>query len=539
VIRADPSPEKRRGAYYTPRPLAAFLAQWAIRSPFDRVLDPACGEAVFLDVAAARLRSLGAERLDDLITGYELDPLAAAEASRTLPEAAIVQRSFFDVESTGVPYHAVIGNPPYIRYHYFNGHMRASALQRAKSEGVTLSRLASSWAPFLVHATTFLSEAGRLAFVLPAELLSTDYALPIRKFLRERFAAVDVLTFEERIFPGALVDAVLVLAEGRGPGRVAVHRLEHSGALATFDRWGSAPTSAVKWTHALLDPRAADAFKAATACWRRLGDVAAVDIGLVTGANDFFLLTDAEAAARRLQRRDLRRAIARGQQVKGYAVTDADWDELRWRGETVWLFNPERATGMAGAYILEGEAEKVHLSYKCSIRTPWWRLRVLEPPDLILSYMSNHSPRLVVNDARAQTTNLLHNVRLSCGDIDAHILALSWMNSATMLSCELEGRTYGGGVLKLETREAENVLIPDISSHDARQLAERAAEIDSLVRSGRMDTVADLVDPIVLGGLSAERRATVRAGWFDLRERRRRRANASKAGVDGQGSKDA
>src|SRR4051812_49381628 len=36
---------KARGAFFTPPLLAAFLAEWAVRAPADRVLDPSCGEA--------------------------------------------------------------------------------------------------------------------------------------------------------------------------------------------------------------------------------------------------------------------------------------------------------------------------------------------------------------------------------------------------------------------------------------------------------------------------------------------------------------
>lgn len=524
MITIDPSSEKRRGGYYTPRPLADFLVRWAVRSPFDHVLDPACGEAVFLDVAAQRLRELGDGALDGQIVGYELDPIALAEARRAVPEASIAEGSFFDQEPSDSSFQAVVGNPPYIRYHYFSGRMRAAALSRARAEGVHLSQLTSSWAPFLVHAITFLAPDGRLAFVLPAELLTTDYASSIREYLRQRFASVDVLTFEERVFPGVLVDAVLLLAEGTGPGQVRVHRLPNASALNGFDGETTPPTKAAKWTHAFVGSEAADVFETAAAGMRRFGSVASVDIGLVTGANSFFLLTDDQAKKEHLQHRDLRRALARGQQLRSYALSDQEWNDYRRRGEIVWIFAPTADTGAAGAYIRKGEAAGVHESYKCSIRTPWWKLKIWDPPDLILSYMSNHFPRLLSNDAHVQTTNLLHNVRLLDDSIDAHTLALSWLNSATMLSCELAGRAYGGGVLKLETREAEKVFIPRLNPRVTKGLSEQAAAIDALLRGARMTDVADLVDPIVLAELSANGRTVLREAWLDLRERRRSRA---------------
>jgi adenine-specific DNA-methyltransferase len=235
VIVTEPSTEKRRGAFYTPRALADFLAEWAIREPTDRVLDPGCGEAVFLAAAVDRLRERGADLALGQVVGYELDAQAAATAARLVPDAVVEARAnFFEQKPCGIPYQAVIGNPPWVRYHFFSGELRAQALATASHEGATLTRLTSSWAPFFVHATRFLAREGRLGFVLPAELLSTDYASSIRDFLERRFASVLVLTFEEPVFPGALVHAVLVLAEGTGPGTVRVQRVRDTHALTAL-----------------------------------------------------------------------------------------------------------------------------------------------------------------------------------------------------------------------------------------------------------------------------------------------------------------
>jgi adenine-specific DNA-methyltransferase len=39
---------KTLGAVYTPLRIAATLVRWAVRSPAERVLDPACGAGFFL-----------------------------------------------------------------------------------------------------------------------------------------------------------------------------------------------------------------------------------------------------------------------------------------------------------------------------------------------------------------------------------------------------------------------------------------------------------------------------------------------------------
>lgn len=525
MVVASPTPQKQRGAYYTPRRLADFLVRWAIRTPSDHVLEPSCGDAIFLQSAVEHLSSFGQPLEPQQVIGFELEPETAAAARALAPSVEVIEGDFFSVSPGLDRYDAVVGNPPWVRYHYFNGEMRELALARARDEGVVLTKLTSSWAPFLVHASTFLSPAGRLAFVLPAELLGTDYAKPIRQFLQRRFARVDVLTFEERVFPGALVDAVVVLAQGHGPGEVAIHRLQNIQALITWSA-DTAPLAITerKWSQALVGPAALDALGLVERHFVPLGDIASVDIGIVTGANDFFLLTDEEAGLAGLDGADLHRAIARASQLPGTALTLDEWERQGHQGLPIWLFSPDSADGTAGDYILAGEAAGVSDAYKCRVRKPWWRLRLPFPPDLFLSYMTNHAPRMVANEAGVFSTNLVHNVRLRDSVTDARLLATSWLNSATMLSAELSGRAYGGGVLKLETKEAERIIVPSLSADMSAALRAVADDVDALLRDGRLVEAVNVIDGIVLAELGAEQRSAVRDGWLDFQSRRKRRA---------------
>lgn len=101
----------------------------------------------------------------------------------------------------------------------------------------------------------------------------------------------------------------------------------------------------------------------------------------------------------------------------------------------------------------------MHRGYKCSIRTPWWRTPSLWEPDLFLLRQIHRAPRLTVNAAAATSTDTVHRVRLAAG-VDAGALAAVFHNSVTFAFTEIMGRSYGGGVLELEPREAERLPIP-------------------------------------------------------------------------------
>ena len=63
---------KGRGAFFTPPEITRFLANWAIRTSKDAVLEPSCGEAAFLVSAAQRLQVLGAgKELASLLHGTD------------------------------------------------------------------------------------------------------------------------------------------------------------------------------------------------------------------------------------------------------------------------------------------------------------------------------------------------------------------------------------------------------------------------------------------------------------------------------------
>jgi adenine-specific DNA-methyltransferase len=91
----------------------------------------------------------------------------------------------------------------------------------------------------------------------------------------------------------------------------------------------------------------------------------------------------------------------------------------------------------------------------------------------------------------------------------------TWLTAA---SAEIEGRSYGGGVLELEPTEAERLLMP-ATLNGAMPLS----ECDRLTRAGRLDDVLEENARIVLMGhmgLSSADCALLRAIWTKMRDRR-------------------
>lgn len=547
--RLSHTARKDLGAFYTPAELTDFATSWAIQDAATTALDPGCGDAAFLVSAARRLEVLGAKRgaLAQQVRGIDLNPDALETARAVLQEAGIehpvlLLGNFFTAEpgeEALSPVDAVIGNPPYIRYQLFRDDNRAAGLKAAARAGVILPQLTSSWAPFVVHAASFLKPGGRMALVLPGELLHVGYAAAVRDFLLRQFAELTLISFEEKVFPGALEEVVLVLGiKGEGDGRLRVLRLnslrdlQRGPEVLLDERRASSVKPGQRWLTTLLEEEsvasALDIIQHAD--FMRLGEFGRVDIGVVTGANDFFVLSRAEAQFHGLTETVLLPAVSKASHIQGTRFTRRDWEFMGTNGDPVYLLvaDPHSLTDKAVArYIATGEEKGLSKRYKCRTREPWYRVPYVRKPDLFLTYMSHVAPRLVVNELRATHTNTLHGVFLS-DPLLAEPLAAAFLSSATLLSVEIEGRSYGGGVLKLEPGEAVRVLVPRLTPTLIEKLRTELPKVDQAVRDGRIEEASAMVDRIVLGkGFRREKREKVRSMLAALRSRRFTRGKTS------------
>ncbi|MDO4243244.1 MAG: N-6 DNA methylase [Actinomyces sp.] len=508
-----PGLRKARGAFFTPPDIASFIVDWAVRRPTDRILEPSTGDAEFLVHAVERLTSLGADR--PVVFGSELHAWSAEEGRRRVASAGGVAEievgDFFGRAVTPV-HDAVIGNPPYIRFQDFSGEQRSRARSAALRGGVALSGLASAWAAFTVVSALHLRAGGRLGFVLPAELLSANYAGAVRRFLFENFGSIELVLFDERVFAEAETEAVLLLASGygEGPAPAALIRQVRSaaelqavppGVVWTPDdpaqKWAGATISASA-TSALLDATAAGQFQP-LATWGE------TRLGMVTGANKFFAMTpDMVAEAGLAPEETLLLSPPGSAHLRGLELSCEALHELGGKGQRTRLFYPAEGalSEAAEAYLKIGIAAGVDQTYKSRARRIWWQVPLLKPADLFLTYMNADTVRLVTNSARAHHLNSVHGVYLHpvTALLGRELLPLAALNSYTMLSAELAGRAYGGGVLKMEPGEASRWLVPSPHTLESAREALRAIlpQVSGTLRRSRLAEAVELVDEVLL-----------------------------------------
>jgi adenine-specific DNA methylase len=445
---------------------------------------------------------------------------------------------------------AIIGNPPFIRYQSFPEPHRSRAMEIMGDQGLKLNRLTNIWVPFVVAATASLKPGGRLALVLPAEILQVTYAAQLRSYLTDRFTRIDVVACNELFFEKVEQEVVLLLADGALAKASEDNdcRVSLTEARTVSDIMESSPALLVerseaktirhdseKWLKYFLDNQQISFMRALreAAATTSMSTHASIDVGVVTGKNEFFVLTADQVADLGLDGYTTP-LVSRSVQLKGSQLGKADWKSLAAAGNRVHLLNISKAqanelSAKLCRYIAEGERKEFHKGYKCSIRKPWYLVPSAWVPDGFAFRQIYDFPRMVLNVSGATSTDTIHRLR-SKGAKPERVIAntYTWLTAA---SAEIEGRSYGGGVLELEPTEAERLLMP-AQLNGAMPLT----EVDKLVRAGRLKDVLDENARIILQehiGLTAAECALLKGVWTKMRDRRNsRRRGARKAAQD-------
>ena len=468
---------KSLGAYYTPPQVAAALVRWAVRRPDDRMLDPACGDARFL-------------ALHRNSTGVDCDDAAISAATEAAPDSVLHAANFFEwAYSTRDRFDCAAGNPPFIRYQRFNGGTRETALRLCGSVGAKVSRLTSSWVPYLIATGALLRKGGRLAFVVPAEIGHAPYAGPLLSWLAGHFETVRIVAIRDKVFRELSEDVWLLFADGFGGSTEALE-------LAVMDRFDECATvpagtriSLEEWHRwrcrlrpFLLPDRVRTEYRRLVELegTATLGDFGRVGIGYVSGDNDFFHLRPSRARDLGIPESCLKPTVRRGRDLRNGPITTETVSEWRRNDTPNFLLRldsrPPASSGVRRH--LDSEAgKKARLRYKCRVRKPWYSVPNVTAPDLFLSYMSSGTPALVENRAGCACTNAVHAVQLREG-VSPSALRRRWNTPLTALSCEIEGHPLGGGVLKLEPREAFSVAVGgEALTSDTTALLREGADI--------------------------------------------------------------
>jgi adenine-specific DNA-methyltransferase len=533
------SAQKLRGGYYTPLDLATYITRWTLEKNPRNLLEPSCGDGVFIQALSEIGFSDGLS-----FTGFEILQEEAKKArGRCQSEPRLNSRihtgDFLDWAINQMidgksKFEAVVGNPPFIRYQYLPEQSQRKAETIFKMLDLPFTKHTNAWVPFVLAAISLLKSGGRLGMILPSEIVHVMHAQSLRTYLGKTCSRLLIIDPEEIWFDGTLQGAVILFAEkkhapddhidGLGIVKVSGRDFLKNNPADLFNKTEriNGKTVVGKWTRALLTESERGLLD--DLCERqdvhRFDKIAKVDVGIVTGANKFFLVSD-ETVERFGLQTFAHPMFGRSEHCRGVIYDQHQHQENASRGNPtnfIWLKDAEPALSKSVLeYIKLGEDEKLHTRYKCRIRKPWYKVPSVYSTKIGMLKRAHDTPRLIFNQIEAFTTDTAY--RVSTSECKPEKLIYCFLNALTALSAELEGRHYGGGVLELVPSEIEKLLVPLPIS-----VKPEIRKLDTLVRKSNVATVLEHQNKKVLGalGLSKSDQDQLLTAWLRLKNRRQR-----------------
>lgn len=488
LTRAEVSADKLRGGFYSPDILVDLSitrskSLLAGRSSI-KVLEPSAGDGAFLrglDRAGMGRDLRHVEAVE--IIGDEAQKAARALRQLGLPGRVVHENVLRWADKQSADYDLLLANPPYVRFQFISEEDKQRAKAISADLGTAGSSVSNLWIPVFLLSLSKLRDGGAFSVILPTEFLTGISANAVRNWLLANATDLVIDLFKPGSFPSVLQE-VLILS-----GRVAASAAGRTSTIQFYDHNGGtrswshivAPGPGT-WTNYLLSPSQNSAFAAARSLSdvKPLGNVARFSVSTVTGANGYFCVDSEQVEAYDLAEWAIP-LLPRARHAEGLIFDDADQHALADEGMPAWLlnFSADRASPEASPnprrYIDRGVAQSINSRFKCRIRTPWYRVPVVPAGELLLSKRSNRYPRVISNHARAVTTDTIYKGQMLAGSpVSADDFTATFHNSLTILSAEVEGRSFGGGVLELVPSEVNALLVPVVpgASSELKRLDE-------------------------------------------------------------------
>lgn len=474
---------KRLGQFFTPPAIARFMARWAVTAEASSFLDPAAGTGVFLEEAA---RTLGPS---SVMVGWELDPALAQLAKARVP-ACTIRLGDFLLQPPSHRYDAVVCNPPYLRHRALR---YPDSIWRTFDAlaGRRLSRFTNAYGLFLVAIAHALSPRGRAAVIIPAEFLNADFAVPIKAFLLSRNLLDAVIAFDHRdlVFGDAVTTACIILLRAD----------RHTGEHITLARVNGVEDpdeldQALSRCALRVDPQELDPRRkwepllrppASEACGDLvpLGLLARCTRGIATGANSYFTLSFPEVQRFGLAGH-VRPCITKTMHAPAPVFTPQDHERLVRSGRKAFLLWPtDQQDSRVAAYLELGHKLGIPSRYLPSHRDPWYMPERRDPAPIWVAAFGRGRIRVVLNQAGIHNLTAFHGLyprHLTRAQTRALFAFLCSAHGQAALEGQL--RRYGAGLLKMEPRDVECVLVPDVRAFAPDPLGELTRLTDRLAR---------------------------------------------------------
>lgn len=483
-VREDVTSNKLRGGFYTPEELVRYcwtriekLTQGSGERSL-RIIEPSAGSGNFFKYLAGHAIETKVAHVQAVELVKEESIKCKAELSKFDFSSTVQNTSIFSelLKQEGT-FDAAVGNPPYVRYQFIADSDLTGIEKLSKKLDIKLSGVSNLWIPVILAALGNLKTGGAFAFVVPTELLTGISAGVFREWVIENVSNLQLDFYPPNSFPGVLQE-ILIFSGIKTPSRT-------SSSVSIVDnetgkKWRHRLEKGHQtWTHLYLPPAVWEYIQQARSlAFFPLLDIAKLSVATVTGANQFFCINDSTLEEYQLHPW-VKPLLPRSRFVEGIIAGKFVESRLKAEDAPRWLLDVAKSRELVSSheglsrYLQLGVSLDLHNRYKTRIRNDWFEVPVIKPGQILMSKRSHYFPRLIFNDFGFHTTDTIysgftHDKKAS----SAKSFVASFHNSLTLLTAELEGRSFGGGVLELVPSEIGRLLVPkiDVSREEFNQM---------------------------------------------------------------------
>lgn len=315
------------------------------------VLDPGCGEGLFIDGVIRWCRRF--KRPIPKIVGIELHPERFKEAKRKFHKYSSIEirEADFLIESKE-KFDFIVGNPPYVSI----GHLSLEEKNNYRERYSTARGRFDLYMLFFEQALRQLSEGGRLVFITPEKYLYVDTAKPLRQLLASR--RIKELSFvREDIFEGFVTYPLITVVDNKAPAANTKVSLRDGSTRET-----QMLSEQISWLSNLSGIKQdASAHSLADLCVR-------VSCGVATGADSVYVrsaVSIPSELARFAYPTVSGRQLVHGEPVKSMDIMLVPYDRHG-------VLLSEDALGVLHDYFRDPEIYKQLLARTCTERKAWY-----------------------------------------------------------------------------------------------------------------------------------------------------------------------
>ena len=229
---------------------------------------------------------------------YEQQSLSLDDIERARINVFDWQKEFSEIMKSG-GFDAVIGNPPYIRIQVMK-EWAPQEVEYYKDHYVAASKgNYDIYVVFVEKGLNLLNKTGRLGFILPNKFFNAQYGEPLRGLIAKGRHLAEVVHFgDQQVFDGATTYTCLMFLDRDGGTSCEFRKIDDLAAwrtqgMGTVARVAANTITTEEWNFAA--GVGAETLRRVHAMSTKLGDVAHIFQGLVTGADKVFVVsTDAD-----------------------------------------------------------------------------------------------------------------------------------------------------------------------------------------------------------------------------------------------------